>query len=128
MLLLILVVVLSLVISAIIVAIQSRDLKLKADLTRRIIALRDFADTTTFKSPDSTDLVPGITYGNAFIKRDTGVYDVTIFDSTGIQKQRLGITEEELNEISKSYDWRIAAERYSTTEGGKTIQFEQRKK
>jgi hypothetical protein len=125
MVLFLLVIVVSLVISAIIVAIQSRNLKFKDNLTKRVIAMRDFANTATFKSPDSTDLTLGITYGNAFIKRDTSLYDVTVFDSSGVQEQRTGMTQEELDALAKSYGWRIAAERYSTTEGGKTGQFEQ---
>jgi hypothetical protein len=41
-----------------------------------------------------------------------------------VQEVRSGLTQEALNEIVESYGWRLAAEHYSTTEGGKTLQFE----
>lgn len=72
------------------------------------------------------DLVYGVRYANAFIKRGDNAYHLTIFDGSGILEQRAGVNEEEIHAMRLNGDWRLAAERYSTEAGGKTLQLEQR--
>ena len=98
-----------------------RQLLFKNAVLKRIKNLEHMAETRKFRQPGENTLDPNVEYMNVSTISESKIFELVIFSVDGIQDERAGLTQAEIQQIVTSSGWIRSADNYRTVPEGLRI-------